>query len=86
MAQIHALLLIANEPMSSEQILTELAISTGNVNMNIRALLDWGLVYKISKDGERCEFYVAEKIYTWFSNKYSSIVKKRTGSNPQRFK
>ena len=48
MAQIHALLLIANEPMSSEQILTELAISTGNVNMNIRALLDWGLVYKIS--------------------------------------
>ena len=56
MAQIHALLLIANEPMSSEQILTELAISTGNVNMNIRALLDWGLVYKIAKDGERCEY------------------------------
>ncbi|MBL7819352.1 MAG: transcriptional regulator [Saprospiraceae bacterium] len=61
MAQIHALLLIANEPMSSEQILTELAISTGNVNMNIRALLDWGLVYKIAKDGERCEYYLAEK-------------------------
>ena len=29
--------------------------------MNIRALIDWGLVYKELKPGERKEFFVAEK-------------------------
>ena len=29
--------------------------------MNIRALIDWGLVYKELKTGERKEFFVAEK-------------------------
>jgi DNA-binding transcriptional regulator GbsR (MarR family) len=33
----------------------------GNANMNIRALIDWGLVYKELKPGERREFFVAEK-------------------------
>jgi len=39
----------------------ELQISRGNANMNIRALIDWGLVYKELKPGERKEFFVAEK-------------------------
>lgn len=29
--------------------------------MNIRALIDWGLVFKQLKQGERKEFFVAEK-------------------------
>lgn len=61
MAQIHALLLVAPEPMSSEQIRDELQISMGNANMNIRALIDWGLVYKELKTGERKDFFRAEK-------------------------
>lgn len=61
MAQIHALLLIAPEALSSEEIMQELKISRGNANMNIRALIDWGLVYKELKPGERKEFFVAEK-------------------------
>ena len=61
MAQIHALLLIAQEAMSADQIMEELMISRGNANMNIRALIDWGLVYKELKPGERKEFFVAEK-------------------------
>lgn len=61
MAQIHALLLISPEALSAEDIMGELQISRGNANMNIRALIDWGLVYKELKPGERREFFVAEK-------------------------
>jgi DNA-binding transcriptional regulator GbsR (MarR family) len=61
MAQIHALLLIAPQALCADDIMEELQISRGNANMNIRALIDWGLVYKELKPGERKEFFVAEK-------------------------
>lgn len=61
MAQIHALLLISKEALSADEIMEELQISRGNANMNIRALIDWGLAYKELKPGERKEFFVAEK-------------------------
>lgn len=61
MAQIHALLLISPEALSADEIMEELQISRGNANMNIRALIDWGLVFKELKPGERKEFFIAEK-------------------------
>lgn len=61
MAQIHALLLISPKALSVKDIMDELQISIGNANMNLRALMDWGLVYKELKPGERKEFFVAEK-------------------------
>ena len=56
MAQIHALLLLATEPLSAEDIMQELQMSRGNVNMNLRALMDWGIVKKDLKVGERKEY------------------------------
>jgi len=61
MAQIHALLLTSEKPMSAEDIKKGLQISVGNANMNIRALIDWGLVHKELIPGQRKEFFVAEK-------------------------
>lgn len=61
MAQVHALLLISNDALCADEIMEELQISRGNANMNIRALIDWGLVYKGHKPGERKEFFTAEK-------------------------
>ena len=61
MDQIHALLMVSNEAISMEDIMEELQISRGNASMNIRALMEWGIVYKEFKAGERKEFYVAEK-------------------------
>lgn len=61
MAQIHALLLISPSALPADDIMEELKISRGNANMNIRALIDWGLVYKELKQGERKEYFVAEK-------------------------
>jgi len=61
MAQMHALLLIAPEPLTAEQVKEQLDISTGNVSMNLRALVEWGLVYRESRTTERKDVYVAEK-------------------------
>jgi len=61
MAQIHALLMVAPKPLSTEEIMQELNISRGNANMNIRALLEWQIVYRISVAGERKEYFKAEK-------------------------
>jgi len=61
MAQIHALLLVSPAALSAEEIMEELKISRGNANMNIRALIDWRLVFKELKAGERKEYFVAEK-------------------------
>ena len=61
MAQIHALFLISEEPLSTEDVMESLQISRGNTNMNIRTLLDWGLLYKEFKVGERREFFTGEK-------------------------
>lgn len=61
MAQIHALLLIAPEPLSAEDVMEQLLISRGNANMNLRDLIDWGLIFRHLKPGERREFFVAEK-------------------------
>ena len=61
MAQIHALLMVSPQPLSMEDVMEELLISRGNASMNLRALMDWGIVYKEYKSGERKEFFTAEK-------------------------
>ena len=61
MAQIHALFLITEELLSAEDVMEALKISRGNANMNIRTLIDWGLVYKEYQSGERKEFFRGEK-------------------------
>ncbi len=61
MAQIHALFLITEELLSAEDVMQRLNISRGNANMNMRTLIDWGLVYKEYVSGERREFFRGEK-------------------------
>jgi DNA-binding transcriptional regulator GbsR (MarR family) len=61
MAQVHALLMVSSNPLSAEDIMAELNISRGNANMNLRDLINWGLVHKVNQKGERKEFFEAEK-------------------------
>ncbi len=61
MAQIHALLLVSADALSMEDIMEDLQISRGNASMNLRSLMDWGIVYKEYKAGERREYFSAEK-------------------------
>ena len=39
----------------------QLNISRGNVNMNIRELINWGLVERVILPGERKDYFTAEK-------------------------
>ena len=61
MAQIQALLFISTKPLSMEEIMEELKISRGNTSMNLRQLMDWGIVTKEIVRGERKEFFTTEK-------------------------
>ena len=61
MAQIHALLLVSTEALTQDDIMEQLSISRGNVNMNIRDLIGWGLVDRVIVAGERKEYFTAEK-------------------------
>ena len=61
MAQIHALLLISPDPLTQDDIMEDLNISRGNTNMNIRELINWGLVERVILSGERKEYFTAEK-------------------------
>ncbi len=75
MAQIHALLFISPTPLSMEDIMEELDISRGNASMNLRGLMEWGIVYKISVAGERKEYFTSEKDVTELSRQ---IAKERS--------
>lgn len=61
MAQVHALLMISPEPVTTEEIMESLSISRGNANMTLRELINWGLVEKRHKPGERKEYFFADK-------------------------
>ena len=61
MAQIHALLLVSPYPLTQDDMMEQLSISRGNVNMNIRDLVSWNLVERVIVPGERKEYFTAEK-------------------------
>lgn len=61
MAQVHALLIISPDALTTEEIMGTLSISRGNANMTLRDLIGWGLVDKQHKAGERKEYFFAEK-------------------------
>ncbi|WP_432412841.1 GbsR/MarR family transcriptional regulator [Rasiella sp. SM2506] len=75
MAQIHALLFVSPKPLSMEEIMEELEISRGNASMNLRGLMDWGIIFKVNVPGERREFFTSEKDVTELSRQ---IAKERS--------
>ena len=61
MGQVHALLLISPEAICADEVMEQLQISRGNANTTLRRLIDWGIVTKHFKQGERKEYFTAEK-------------------------
>jgi len=61
MAQVHALLLISPGALTTEEIMEQLSISRGNANMTLRDLMNWGLIEKQHRAGERKEYFFADK-------------------------
>jgi DNA-binding transcriptional regulator GbsR (MarR family) len=74
MAQIHALLFITGIPLEVNEIMDRLQISRGNASMNLRELMDWGVVRRFRQPGDRKDTYISETDpYAMFTR----IVKER---------
>lgn len=61
MAEVHALLFITGEPLCTDDIMERLQISRGNASMSLRSLLDWGVVARAHRRGDRKEYFTAEQ-------------------------
>lgn len=67
MGEVHALLYITAQAMCTDDVMDRLQISRGNASMTLRALLDWGVISRIDKPGDRREYYIAESdVWTMF--------------------
>jgi len=60
LAQIHALLLATERGLSTEEVMEQTRLSRGNVNINLRELVNWKLAQKQHKLGERKDFFIAD--------------------------
>jgi HTH-type transcriptional regulator, glycine betaine synthesis regulator len=67
MGELFALLYVTGTDWTADGLRERLSISRGNVSMNLRELMAWGVVHKIHRQGERREFYRAETdVWTLF--------------------
>jgi len=60
MAEIHALLYLASEPLCTDDVMEQLEVSRGSASTNLRQLENWGLVYRIHRRNDRKEYFEAE--------------------------
>lgn len=60
MGELFALLYVTGTDWTAEDLRDHLRVSRGNVSMNLRELISWGVVHKVHRQGERREFYRAE--------------------------
>ena len=67
MGELFALLYVTGTDWTADGLRERLRISRGNVSMNLRELMAWGVVHKVHRQGERREFYRAEsEVWTLF--------------------
>ncbi|MFQ5423911.1 MAG: GbsR/MarR family transcriptional regulator [Phycisphaerae bacterium] len=59
MAEIHALLFVSTEPVCTDDVMCLLQISRGNASINLRSLVDWGLIDRVHRRGDRKEYFTA---------------------------
>ena len=61
MAEVHALLYITGRELNTDEVMERLRISRGNASMSLRALVEWGLVSRVHKRGDRKEYFQADQ-------------------------
>ncbi|QDV36084.1 GbsR/MarR family transcriptional regulator [Tautonia plasticadhaerens] len=67
MGELFALLYITGSDWTADGLRHRLKVSRGNVSMNLRELIAWGVVHKVHRQGERREYFRAEvDVWTLF--------------------
>ena len=74
MAEIYALMFVSTEPLCTDDVMEKLHISRGNASMNLRSLVDWGLISRVHKPGQRREYFEADT-HVW--HMFETIMRER---------
>ena len=76
-AQIQALLLLSDRPLTAEEIAEKLGMARSNVYNSIKELLNWKLVTRVPVLGDRRDHYVAETDMWQMASKVAQGRKER---------
>lgn len=76
-AQIHALLIVSDNPLSAEEICNQLGLARSNVSNSIKELLGWGLVQRVPIAGDRRDHFAASGDAWEMAKKIIAIRKAR---------
>lgn len=76
-AQIQALLLLSDRPLTAEDISEKLGMARSNVSNSLKELLNWKLVMRVPVLGDRRDHYVAETDLWQMASKVAQGRKER---------
>lgn len=74
MAEIHALLYLSPDPLCTDDVMDQLEVSRGSASTNLRQLVNWGLIHREHRRGDRKEYFDAEKD-VWLM--FETIIRER---------
>jgi len=80
-AQIHALLLVAERPMPAEDIAEALGLARSNVSNSLKELIGWNLIQRTPVLGDRRDHFSAEKDVWEMSTRIAAVRKAREIDN-----
>jgi DNA-binding transcriptional regulator GbsR (MarR family) len=81
MGAIFAVLYLAPQPLSLDEIVEQAGLTKGSISTNVRALSRMGLIHPITRFGDRKDYYEAE---TDFYKAIRAILKERQNSEFDR--
>lgn len=81
MAEIYALLYLSPDPMTLEDMSDKLKTSRSNASLNVRGLVDLGVVKKVIVRGDRKDYYTSEENISKVA-KLLAIAKKKKELDP----
>lgn len=76
-AQIQALLILSERPLTAEEIAEKLGMARSNVSNSIKELLNWKLVMRVPVMGDRRDYYIAETDLWQMASKVAQGRKER---------
>ena len=66
-AQIHALLCLTEDPLTAEDITTQLKVARSNVSTSLNELQNWGVIKTVHQLGDRRDFFESNQdVWTMF--------------------
>jgi len=59
-AQVHAVLLMAERPLNADELIAALGVARSNISTSLRELQGWNVVRRVHVDGDRRDHYAVQ--------------------------